>query len=88
LEELSKLVEGAKINFEAANKIPVLTQQQQMTTGQALTSLKEIEQGLRESSNSLKQIAGVTSGLTESYSELKKLLGSFKIENNSNQQEP
>jgi methyl-accepting chemotaxis protein len=88
LDELSKLVEGAKTNFEAANKISVSTQQQQMATGQALNSLKEIEKGLHESSNSLKQTAGVTSGLTESYSELKKLLGSFKIENNSNQQEP
>ena len=88
LEELSKLVEGAKTNFEAANKISVSTQQQQMATGQALTSLKEIEKGLRESSNSLKQTAGVTTGLTDSYSELKKLLGSFKIETNSNQQEP
>lgn len=54
-----------------------------MATGQALASLKEIEKGLRESSNSLKHTAGVTTGLTDSYSELKKLIGSFKIENNS-----
>lgn len=83
LEELSKLVEGAQTNFEAANKISVSTQQQQMATGQALDSLKEVEKGLRESSNSLKQTAGVTTGLTDSYSELKKLLGSFKIEDKS-----
>ena len=81
LEELSKLVEGAKTNFEAANKISVSTQQQQTATGQALASLREIEKGLRESSNSLKQTAGVTTGLTDSYSELKKLIGNFKIEN-------
>ncbi len=87
LEELSKLVEGAQTNFEAANKISVSTQQQQMATGQALASLKEIEKGLRESSNSLKHTAGVTTELTDSYSELKKLIGSFKIENNSDQPE-
>ncbi len=83
LDELSKLVEGAKTNFEAANKISVSTEQQKLATGQALISLKEIEKGLRESSSSLKHTAGVTTGLTDSYSELKKLLGSFKIEDNS-----
>ncbi|MBI4389472.1 MAG: methyl-accepting chemotaxis protein, partial [Nitrospinae bacterium] len=83
IDELEKLVEGAKATADAAAQISLSTRQQKTATDQVLLALKEIVKGSRQSSSAIKQTSAVTAKLSEMSNELKVMLGKFKVEQTS-----
>ncbi len=79
IEELERLVDGAKAASDSAQQISLSTGQQKTATDQVLTALKEIVNGSRQSSNAIRQTSSVTSKLSEMSNDLKNMVGKFKI---------
>ncbi len=79
LGELMSIVEGAKLASESAMQISLSTQQQKTASNQVLKALTEIDQGLHQSSASIRQTSMATHSLTDKSDVLKKKLGVFKL---------
>ncbi|MDD2914366.1 MAG: methyl-accepting chemotaxis protein [Gallionella sp.] len=82
LGELMSIVDGAKLASESALQISLSTQQQKTASSQVLTALTEIDQGLHQSSASIRQTSMATHSLTDKSDVLKKKLGVFKLGDN------
>ena len=83
ITELETLVERTKSTNDEAKQISLSTQQQMTATNQVLIALKEIQQGIQQSSASLKQTKAITTHLSESSEDLNNLMREFKINQSS-----
>lgn len=77
--ELKNILEGAKVASESAMQISLSTQQQRTASSQVLSALTEIDQGLHQSSASIRQTSASTHGLTDMSDVLKTKLKVFKM---------
>ncbi|MBI5266781.1 MAG: HAMP domain-containing protein [candidate division Zixibacteria bacterium] len=82
LDELMRIVDGAKTASESAMQISLSTQQQKTASSQVLTALTEIDQGLHQSSASIRQTSTATISLKSMSDDLKDRLEVFKISTN------
>ncbi len=80
LSKLESLVEGATSTNEAADQISHSIQQQKTATGQVVSALKEIEQGIQQTSVSIKQTTTVTRRLTDSSNVLQNLVDNYSVD--------
>jgi methyl-accepting chemotaxis protein len=76
---LIESVDGVEETTSAARQISLSTQQQQIASSQVVLALKEIEQGVRFSTNSIHTSNGVVRELAESASQLKALVSTFNL---------
>ncbi|GAM09099.1 methyl-accepting chemotaxis protein 4 [Geobacter sp. OR-1] len=76
---LIESVDGVEETANAARQISLSTQQQQIASSQVVLALKDIEQGVRFSTDSIYQTNGVTSELAELSEQLRTLVSTFKI---------
>ena len=83
LGELMDIVEGAKLASDSAMQISLSTQQQKTASNQVLKALTEINQGLHQSSASIRQTSTAAHNLTDMSNALKTKLGVFKLGDNS-----
>ena len=78
---LIESVDGVDETASAARQISLSTQQQQIASGQVVLALKDIERGVRRSTNSIHQTNGAIEELTELSDQLRTLVDTFKIGN-------
>lgn len=78
---LIESVDGVDETASAARQISLSTQQQQIASGQVVLALKDIERGVRHSTNSIHQTNGAIEELTELSDQLRTLVDTFKIGN-------
>jgi len=88
LTELEKLVSGAKSTNDAAAQISLSTQQQKTAAGQIFSALKEIEQGIHQSTSAAKQTTSITTELTNMAQELNHLVGKLQLKENNRGDQP
>lgn len=75
---LIESVDGVEETADAARQISLSTQQQQIASSQVVMALREIEQGVRFSSDSISQTNGVSGELAELSEQLKALVLTFR----------
>ena len=75
---LIESVDGVDETTSAARQISLSTQQQQIASGQVVLALKDIEQGVRFSTDSIHQANSVTGELAELSEQLRTLVLSLK----------
>ena len=80
---LIESVDGVEETTSAARQISLSTQQQQIASSQVVLALKDIEQGVRFSTNSIHQSNDVIGELAELAGELKSLVSTFHLGNSS-----
>ncbi len=78
---LIESVDGVDETASAARQISLSTQQQQIASSQVVLALKDIEQGVRHSTDSIHQTNRATEELLELSEQLKKLVTTFKTGN-------
>ncbi len=78
---LIESVDGVDETASAARQISLSTQQQQIASSQVVLALKDIEQGVRHSTDSIYETNRATEELLELSEQLKKLLTTFKAGN-------
>ena len=78
---LIESVDGVEETTNAARQISLSTQQQQIASSQVVLALKDIEQGVRFSTNSIHQSHDVIGELAELAGELKSLVSTFNLGN-------
>jgi methyl-accepting chemotaxis protein len=76
---LIESVDGVDETASAARQISLSTQQQQIASSQVVLALKDIEQGVRQSTDSTHQTNSATDELLELSEELRKLVMTFKV---------
>lgn len=76
---LMNVVEGAENTNEAARQISLSTKQQQTASGQVVTALKDIQEGVRYSSEAIQKTNAVSSDLAALADGLKELMERFKV---------
>ncbi|MBI2355360.1 MAG: methyl-accepting chemotaxis protein [Deltaproteobacteria bacterium] len=76
---LIDIVDGVEETTSAARQISLSTQQQQIASSQVVLALKDIEQGLRYSSDSIHSSNAVTNELAELSEKLRSLVMSFNL---------
>jgi methyl-accepting chemotaxis protein len=74
---LRELVSGAESTTDAARQISFSTQQQQTASSQVVIALRDIEEGVRFSSDSIRQASEISRNLTVMAVELRKLIRRF-----------
>lgn len=77
---LTGIVSGVEETTEAARQISISTQHQQIASGQVVISLKDIEQGVRHSTESVRETRDATVELAELSQKLRDLVETFKLE--------
>jgi methyl-accepting chemotaxis protein len=78
-EMLLDVVDSVEEMTGAARQISLSTQQQQIASGQVLLALKDIEQGMHHSADSVQTVNSVTGELAQLSEKLKSLVMLFKI---------
>jgi methyl-accepting chemotaxis protein len=78
-EMLLDIVDSVEEMTGAARQISLSTQQQQIASGQVLLALKDIEQGMHHSVDSVHTVNSVTGELTQMSERLKSLVMLFKL---------
>ena len=81
---LINIVDSAQETTEAARQISLSTQQQQIASSQVVIALKDIEQGVRYSSDSIIKASGVSHELADLSDKLRSLVMTFKLEHEIN----
>jgi len=81
LDDLVNIVAGTKSSTESAIQISFSTQQQKTASGQILTALKEIDQGLHQSSTAIHQTSSSAIAMGDMANTLQEVLSKFKMEN-------
>lgn len=81
LDDLMHIVAGTKSSADAAMQIAFSTQQQKTASNQVLGALKEIDQGLHQSSSAIRQTSSHAVTMGEMANNLQNMLGKFKIKN-------
>src|SRR3989338_1171036 len=81
LDDLVNIVAGTKSSPESATQISFSTQQQKTASGQILTALKEIDQGLHQSSTAIHQTSSSAVTMGNMANTLQEVLSKFKMEN-------
>ena len=76
---LIESVDGVEETTGAARQISLSTQQQQIASSQVVLALKDIEQGVRFSTNSIHESNEVIGELAALAAELKSLVGTFNL---------
>ncbi|MDD2851121.1 MAG: methyl-accepting chemotaxis protein [Desulfuromonadaceae bacterium] len=76
---LIESVEGVEETADAARQISLSTQQQQIASSQVVLALKDIEQGMRFATDSVRNSNSVTDELLELSEQMKKLVRTFKV---------
>ena len=76
---LIESVDGVEETTDAARQISLSTQQQQIASSQVVLALKEIEQGVRSSTDSIHEASAVTGGLASLSEELRSLVMALKL---------
>lgn len=76
---LIESVDGVEETTDAARQISLSTQQQQIASSQVVLALKEIEQGVCSSNNSMQQASVVTGGLASLSEELRSVVIALKF---------
>jgi methyl-accepting chemotaxis protein len=76
---LIDMVDGVQETTDAARQISLSTQQQQIASSQVVLALKDIEQGLRYSTDSIRDSSVVTTELAELSEKLRSLVMTFKL---------
>jgi methyl-accepting chemotaxis protein len=79
VEMLIDIVESVEEMTGAARQISLSTQQQQIASGQVLLALKDIEQGMHHSTDSVLTVNSVTGELAQLSEKLKSLVMLFKL---------
>jgi methyl-accepting chemotaxis protein len=79
VEILLDIVESVEEMTGAARQISLSTQQQQIASGQVLLALKDIEQGMHQSTDSVFTVNSVTGELAQLSEKLKSLVMLFKL---------
>ena len=77
---LIDIVDGAEETTDAARQISLSTQQQQIASSQVVLALKDIEQGLRYSTDSILSSNAVTNELATLSEKLRALVMSFRLD--------
>lgn len=76
---LIESVDGVEDTTSAARQISLSTQQQQIASGQVVLALKDIEQGVRFSSDSVHKANAVTRELTELSQQLRSVVSTLNL---------
>lgn len=76
---LTGIVGGVEETTEAARQISISTQQQQIASGQVVLALKDIEQGVRYSTEFVRNTRDATAELAELSQKLRELVETFKL---------
>jgi methyl-accepting chemotaxis protein len=76
---LIESVDGVEETANAARQISLSTQQQQIASGQVVLALKDIEQGVRFTSESIHKANSVTEDLSGLSEQLRKLIRTLQI---------
>lgn len=76
---LIESVDGVDETASAARQISLSTQQQQIASSQVVLALKDIEQGVRFSTDSIHQASTVTSELADLADQLNSLIKTFRL---------
>ena len=76
---LIESVDGVEETTSAARQISLSTQQQQIASSQVVLALKDIEQGVRFSTDSIHRTNGVTEELFNLSEQLRDLVMTFKV---------
>jgi methyl-accepting chemotaxis protein len=76
---LTGIVGGVEETTEAARQISISTQQQQIASGQVVLALKDIEQGVRYSTEFVRNTKDATEELAELSQRLRELVETFKL---------
>lgn len=79
LSMLIEIVDGVEETTTAARQISLSTQQQQIASSQVLLALRDIEQGVRHSGDTVHTLNDVTIELAEMSDNLNKLVQTFKL---------
>ena len=80
---LIESVDGVDETASAARQISLSTQQQQIASSQVVLALKDIEQGVRHSTESIHRTNSATEELAQLSDQLKTLVETFKAGNNA-----
>lgn len=81
LDDLVNIVAGTKSSTESAIQISFSTQQQKTASGQILTALKEIDQGLHQSSTAIHQTSSSAVAMGDMANDLQEVLSKLKMKN-------
>lgn len=84
LTMLIEIVDGVEETTTAARQISLSTQQQQIASSQVLLALRDIEQGVRHSADTVQTLNDVTLELTEMAGNLNELVRTFKLDDDKN----
>lgn len=84
---LIESVDGVDETASAARQISLSTQQQQIASSQVVLALKDIEQGVRHSTQSIHQTNSATEELTQLSDQLRTLVKTFSVGNTTIKQE-
>lgn len=80
VEMLGIVVNGAEHTNDAAKQISLSTHQQQIASSQVLTALREIEEGTRYSTSSIRQVSDISKDLAEISRDFVRLMEKFQLE--------
>jgi methyl-accepting chemotaxis protein len=83
LSMLIEIVDGVEETTTAARQISLSTQQQQIASSQVLLALRDIEQGVRHSGDTVHTLNDVTLELAEMAEKLNELVQTFKLGDNN-----
>lgn len=83
VEMLLDIVDGVEVMTGAARQISLSTQQQQLASGQVLVAVKDIEQGMHHSADTVHTINSVSGELAQMSDKLKSLVMLFKLKQNN-----
>ena len=76
---LAGMVDGVEASTDAARQISLSNQQQQIASDQVVLAIRDIEQGVRHSTDSIQKMNLVTVELAELSSKLKALVAKFLL---------
>lgn len=77
--KLTEMVEGSQATVDAAKQISLSTQQQKTATEQILAALREIDDGARQTSNTISHISTISIDLKDLSKELDQLHKKFML---------
>ena len=79
MEMLGEVVDGSVATSDAAKQISISTQQQQISSGEVVLALQDIQRGASQASAAIQQINAIARELTAMSNDLKEIMERFSL---------